>query len=192
MLAPDAEPSDNFGSAVAVSGTLAVVTAESGSDGSGFDRGSLYPYQLDVHATFCNGGALSLCPCGNAGSADTGCDNAQGTGGVKAEFVSVDPNAGTAWLVATGFPPSGAPTAIVMRSPALAATPQALFDGVRCIAVGGLTRMAAAVAGGGTSRHLVRHLTNPGTFHYQVWYRNPPSYCTASPSNVSSGDSLTW
>jgi hypothetical protein len=192
LLAPDGEQDDLFGSAVALSGSHAAVLA-SGADADGDPfRGALYPYDLDAHPTFCHGAALVACPCGNIGTSDTGCDNPQATGGVKAEFVSVDRASSAASLVATGFPPSGAPTAIVIRSPGLETVPQPFFDGVRCITTSGLVRLAASTAIGGASRHDLVHAAAPGTYHYQVWYRSPPAFCTHAPSNVSSGDSLTW
>ena len=54
--------------------------------------------------SFCDAsdGSLSSCPCANAGTPDAGCDNAQGTGGVRAEITTFDPAALSGTLTA-GF-----------------------------------------------------------------------------------------
>ena len=46
-------------------------------------------------------------------------------------------------------------------------------------------------------RHFVREVriewAGPGTFYYQLWYRNTPSsYCTPAAFNLSSGRTLVW
>jgi hypothetical protein len=35
-------------------------------------------------------------------------------------------------------------------------------------------------------------ITTPGTFSYQIWYRNAAAFCTASTFNLSNGTQVTW
>jgi hypothetical protein len=120
---------------------------------------------------FCNlgDGALASCPCGNAGDAASGCDNAQGTGGVHLDLAAQTSSPNGATLVGTGFPVMASPTAIVLRSNAL--------DPM-------------------SPTHAFGHSAAAGTgdFYYQVWYRNTPSsFCDPLAAfNLSSGIVLTW
>ena len=58
--------------------------------------------------------------------------------------------------------------------------------------------LTATVASGGTSTHLISHGAGPGTFHYQIWFRNTPiSFCVTSGPfsgafNLSNGQSMVW
>ena len=160
---------------------------------------------LDAHrpcggepGSFCDGSDASLaaCPCGNAGLGGTGCDNAQGTGGVGLSVVAqtTGPNGST--LRGTGFPAMSSPTVIALRSSVLLTTPLAFGDGVLCLGASPLVRLAATTASGGTSTHSFGHgaQAGPGDFFYQLWYRNTPStFCDpAAAFNLSSGVELVW
>jgi hypothetical protein len=165
---------------------------------------SLY-LQLDAFepcgakGTFCYGfdGSLAACPCGNAGTPSSGCDNAQGTGGVRLDVAAQTTSPNGATLVGTGFPVMASPTAIVLRSNALDPMSPVVFgDGLRCVASMPLVRLAAAAASGGSTTHAFGHSAAAGTgdFYYQVWYRNTPSsFCDPLAAfNLSSGVVLTW
>jgi hypothetical protein len=85
------------------------------------------------------------------------------------------------------------PTSILIRSPAAATPPVVLGDGLRCIAAGGLVRLGAVSAGGGTSQHAIGHGAGAGTFRYQLWFRSTPSsFCTPAAFNLSNGLEVTW
>jgi hypothetical protein len=108
---------------------------------------------------------------------------------------STQPNG--AILLGQGYPSMGAPTAIVIRSPALdPASPVVFGDGLRCVGTTALVRLAPTVAVGGTSTHVFGHsaAVGPGVFYYQLWFRDTPStYCDPSTAfNLSSGRTLTW
>jgi hypothetical protein len=152
-----------------------------------------------VLTAFCNAadGALATCPCANPGAPDTGCDNAQATGGVSLALVAQTTSPNGATLQGTGFSTMGAPTAIVIRSNALDPSSPVIFgDGLRCVSASPLVRLAATTAVSGTSVHAVNHgaMAGPGDFYYQVWYRNTPStYCDPFAAfNLSSGLRLGW
>jgi hypothetical protein len=157
----------------------------------------VYRPQNCAGQTFCAGdGTGSPCPCGNTGAPEHGCDNAQGTGGVRMEFSAFNPDnmgGGTGTITATGYPPAGAPTAIVLRSPNPELIAPAFGDGLRCLGVVGLIRFGATTATGGTSVHSVSHGAGAGTFYYQIWYRNTPqTFCTPNAYNLSNGWALAW
>jgi len=148
-------------------------------------------------ASFCElgDGALAACPCGNVGTPDTGCDIQQGTGGVGLAVVTqqTTPN-NRATLVATGFPSSTTPTALVIRGTSLeTASPVVFGDGVRCVSTP-LTRLAATFAAGGSTTHTFGHGVGSGSFFYQLWFRNTPvMFCDATAAfNLSNGRTLTW
>jgi hypothetical protein len=133
----------------------------------------------------------------NAGAQDTGCDIAQGTGGVGLDFLGQESfPRNRATFRGTGFPTTATPTAIVIRSDALdPAGPVVFGDGLRCIGAP-VVRLAATFATGGTSTHVLGHGVGagPGAFYYQLWFRNSPvTFCDpAAAFNLSSGRSITW
>jgi hypothetical protein len=148
--------------------------------------------------SFCDGndGSLAACPCGNPGDPDTGCDNAQGTGGVRLEATAFSPDGfggGTAEFTGTNYPTMGSPTFVMVRS--LAQTPAAAsFDGAICLG-NPVVRVGAGFAIGGTGVRNYTHgaMGSPGTNYYQMWYRNQPAmFCTPDAANFSNGYDLTW
>jgi len=148
--------------------------------------------------SFCDDGdgALAACPCG-AGAAQSGCDIAQGTGGVHLTVVdrTTVPN-NRATVMCVGYPAMATPAAIVVRSLGLdPAAPVVFGDGLRCVALP-LVRLGAAVANGGVSSHVLGHgpMAGQGTFDYQVWFRNTPlSFCDPTAAfNLTNGITLSW
>lgn len=166
---------------------------------NGFDsERPLLVIEFEPGVAFCNDadGSLASCPCTNPGSPDTGCDIAQGTGGVRLDVVDFDPDGsggGTAMLVGSGYPASGTPASVTMRSRSREAVPVVFGDGLRCVASDTLVRVGAAFAIGGTSTRAVTHNSGPGTFSYQLWFRNKPAgFCTPDAFNTSSAYELVW
>jgi len=149
-------------------------------------------------AAFCDGSdnSLASCPCA-PGGADSGCDVAQGTGGVQLGLLSQETSPqNRATVQGTGFPAASAPAAVVIRANALdPASPVVFGDGLRCVGAS-VVRLGAAFAGGGTSVHTFGHGSGPGsgTFYYQIWFRNTPiSFCDpVAAFNLSSGGTLDW
>jgi len=147
---------------------------------------------------FCDAsdGSLVSCPCGNAGLPNTGCDIAQATGGVGLTVTKWSPDCmggGTAVLIGTGYPVTGTPGAVVIRAPTLdTASPVVFGDGLRCVNAT-VVRLGATLAVGGQSTHPVMHGAGPGTFYYQIWFRNQPAmFCTPAAFNLSNGLSIFW
>lgn len=161
-------------------------------------------YAINVEVTgqtgnsFCDqaDGALAACPCANPGNPESGCDIAQGTGGIALSILdqSTAPQ-NRATLLGTGYPPMSAPGVTVIRSTTLdAASPVVFGDGLRCISVP-LVRVGAGLASGGTSEQTIGHGAGagPGTFYYQLWVRNTPiMFCTPAAFNLSNGRTIVW
>lgn len=173
--------------------------AEAGFQSPGETSGS-YSVRLAIATavpSFCdaNDGALSACPCGNPGNPDSGCDIAQGTGGVRLELIAqATAPSNSAVLRGTGYPPNGTPASVLIRSSSLEAGGPVVFgDGVRCVA-SPVVRFGAAFAVNGVSTHSIGHGEAPGDYSYQLWFRNgPSSFCDpASAFNLSNGQTLTW
>jgi hypothetical protein len=200
LVGSDTGNNDHFGSAVAVTGTRALVGAVRDNIGSNQDAGSAYAFDLtQQHASFCDDSDASLvaCPCNNPGSPDTGCEVHQGTGGV-ALVVACQQTAplNQATLAGLGFPAGQTPASVVIRGTGLdAASPVVFGDGLRCVGVP-LARLAATIASNGTALHTVGHgsMAGSGTFYYQAWFRNTPvTYCDSLAAfNLSNGRTLTW
>jgi len=157
-------------------------------------------------ASFCDDsdGSLSSCPCTNPGAPDTGCDTPippmQGggtTGGVQLTMNTQQTSPlNRVTATGSGYPSGSTPTAIVIRDSSLELAPIVFGDGIRCVGVVSLTRLAATVAGAGTSTHTFGHgaMAGVGTFYYQLWFRSTPiSFCDpAAAFNLSNGATLDW
>jgi hypothetical protein len=147
-------------------------------------------------SSFCDGtdGSLTTCPCGNPGATFTGCNHAQGGGGVGLHIEAqetVPMNRAT--LTGNGFPVGTTPAAVAIRSATLDSSGGAVFgDGVRCVA-SPFVRVRAAFAIGGTATYEFGHGGGAGRFYYQLWYRSQPaSFCTPDAFNASGGRLLDW
>jgi hypothetical protein len=147
---------------------------------------------------FCDAsdGALDACPCANPGGPGSGCDVAQGTGGIAlavARQETAPQNRAT--LVGTGYPAASTPGVTVLRGSALdPASPVVFGDGLRCVGTP-VVRVGAVLASGGTSTTTVGHgaAAGPGTFYYQLWVRNTPGmFCTPEAFNLSGGRTIVW
>ena len=150
---------------------------------------------VDCQESFCDGfdNSLNDCPCGNAGLPESGCDIQQGTGGVQLTVVSQDTVNTRITMQGTGFPTTGSPTAIVIRSANLDPSGSVAFgDGLRCVGVP-VVRLGAAFASGGTAVHTFGHGAGSGPFYYQEWFRNTPAmFCTHDAFNLSNGVTALW
>ena len=180
-----------------------VVAADAGvytvlvSNGCGSETSSGASLNSGFGASFCDAsdGALASCPCGNTGSAGTGCDIQQGTGGVSMTTILQQTGAeNRVTAQGEGFPPASTPAAIVLRATSLEATPVVFGDGLRCVGVP-VVRLAATFASGGVSTHTFGHgtMVGAGDFYYQLWFRNSPAmFCTPNAFNMSNGRVLSW
>jgi len=163
---------------------------------TGFPSGEVRG-QLRNGESFCDDcdSALIFCPCSNPGLPTSGCDLAQGTGGVKLlapAWTSDGFGGGLATLTGTGFPAATMPTAIVIRGTSKEPFPVPFGDGLRCVGAP-VVRLAATFAVAGTSTHPVMHGAGSGFFYYQLWFRNTPAmFCTPDAFNLSNGLELAW
>ena len=149
------------------------------------------------YTSFCDGsdGTLAGCPCGNAGGEATGCDNPQGTGGVRLAVIAQETGAqNRATLEGGGFPTGSTPTSIVIRSETLEPTPVTFGDGLLCVGVP-IVRLAPGFATDGVSMHVIGHgaMAGSGSFYYQLWYRSTPAmFCSPDAFNLSNGTAISW
>jgi hypothetical protein len=147
------------------------------------------------------GGTTADCPCGNAGLPDHGCAN------------STNPDG--ALLGASGMATIGADTVVLQASGMTngAGTNFCLFvqsnaqgmgvfgDGRQCLAAPFVRLGTRTIASGSASFGFgiagdplvsVQGAVTPGTFHYQVFYRNPAMFCTSDTFNTTNGLSIVW
>jgi hypothetical protein len=160
------------------------------------------PAAASLWTAYCFGdGSGTACPCANDSlpGSGAGCLNSHGTGGTLSA-------GGVASVSADSFVLHGAQ---MPNSSALyfqGTTQQAggagvlLGDGLLC-AGGTLIRFGVKANSGGASQYpqagdvpiSVKGLVNAGDTHtYQVWYRDPASFCTSFTYNLTPGVQVTW
>jgi len=168
----------------------------------GNPRGIDIAREIAVGTPFCFGdGSGTPCPCGNVGSATSGCPNSIfASGGRLVATGSPSIANDTVDLIGSQMPSS---SALYFQGTSRAAGGSGVVfgDGLRCSA-GVITRLGTKVNVAGTSAYPVvgdlsvsiRGLNAAGnTRTYQVWYRNAaPSFCTSDTFNLTNGVSLTW
>jgi len=152
------------------------------------------PCASATSTAFCFG-TDELCPCGNGGLGDRGCDIQQGTGGVKLAATGFRPDGfggGLATFVGSGFPPASTPTTVLVRDDELAPRSPVFGDGILCIGAT-VTRVRAAFAIGGTATYSIGNGVGAGDYYYQLWFRNTPAmFCTPDAFNLSNAYKLSW
>jgi hypothetical protein len=161
------------------------------------EPGSAYVFRVIKTSSFCDAsdGSLASCPCANAGTPDSGCDVASGTGGVSLEVLSQEiAPLNRLTLAGTGFTTMGSPAVLAIRGAAIEPSPIQFGDGLRCVGLP-VVRLNAVFAVGGTAVMQLGHgpMGGPGTFSYQFWFRDQPAmFCTPEPFNLSSGRQVVW
>jgi len=153
--------------------------------------------------SFCAGdGTGTACPCGNSSTVGSGegCRNSFGIGARLSAIGTASVTADTLVLSGSQLPNS---SALYFQGTGQASGGAGLVfgDGLRC-AAGTVIRLGIRTSAGGVSQYpgvgnpsvSVRGLIPAGgaTRHYQIWYRNAASFCTASTFNLSNGLTLVW
>ena len=156
---------------------------------------------LGAAMTFCSGdGTGAACPCGNSGAAGNGCaSSVSPTGGHLAG--SGNPSIANDSFVLNGSSMPNSSALYFQGTTQIAGGAGSVFgDGLRC-AGGGILRLGTKTNSGGGSHYplgadapvSVRGNITPGdTRHYQVWYRNAASFCSASTFNLTNGVTILW
>lgn len=157
------------------------------------------PNTCDDVTTYCFGDTGN-CPCGNIGAVGNGCPSSVNpNGGNLAATGVASVGADTLVLTGTGMPNSSALYFQGVNSVAGGAG-AAFGDGLRC-ATGSVWRLGTKTNAGGASQYPVGgdasisvkgHVTTAGSRTYQVWYRNPAPFCTASTFNLTNGWRTVW
>jgi hypothetical protein len=146
----------------------------------------------ELFVPFCSGdGSGTACPCGNAGLAGHGCDNSQGTGGAELSATGI-PALNDVALQGTSLPASTMLVAIRSDQQAAGGDGVVFGDGLRCLATP-LRRIKAGATVAGLVSLPIHHGAGPGTYEYQLWYRNnPASFCSPDAFNLSNGLEIVW
>jgi hypothetical protein len=157
---------------------------------------------VQVGTPFCFGdGSAAACPCGNLSPVGdrSGCLNSLGTGGKIS--ATGTPSLGADTLILDGSQMPNSSALYFQGTTTLNGGLGAVFgDGLRC-AGGSILRLVTKSNVGGVSRFpstgepsvSVRGgVAAPGTFVYQVWYRNAAAFCSSSTFNLTNGLSIAW
>ncbi len=152
---------------------------------------------LDGGTTFCTGdGSGTSCPCGNAGSSDSGCANSSGGGGSIGTQGVASVTAQTFVLKASRLPSNQLGVFFQGNNALNAGLGVPFGDGLRC--VGGAARRLQIVNTdfSGATQTTIDVAAKGGVVagdlrRYQLWYTDPGTPCGAL-FNLSNATEITW
>lgn len=145
-------------------------------------------------------GAATHCPCANSVNPAGGCPNSISASGASLIGVgSSSLSSDSLLLFASGMPNS---LSVFLQGTSRANGGQGFVfgDGLRCID-GQVMRLAPEIVAASSSHYpsatdlpiSVRGgVSTPGTRTYQVWYRDPTSFCAGARFNLTNALSVTW
>jgi hypothetical protein len=150
---------------------------------------------------FCFGdGTGAACPCANNGSSMHGCANSVHSSGASLAASSGIPSTINDTLVLGASQLPNNATCIFLQGSSTI-SPVVFGDGLRC-AGGTLIRLVVKTASLGLASYpqagdqaiSVRGgvPAGGGTYSYQLWYRDPASFCTSATYNISNGVLVNW
>jgi hypothetical protein len=154
---------------------------------------------------FGDGSLATACPCSNNGLTGHGCANSVNSNGAQlgaTGWSQIDPVTGTDSVVLHGSGMPATSTAIYLKGSSSNANGAVFGDGTRCVA-GQLRRMRVRFNVGGASSFPIAGDPSlstasqvvPGsgvTAYYQVYYRDPASFCSALTYNITNAVALDW
>jgi hypothetical protein len=172
------------------------------SNGTGAGADSIVILNRSLAAEVCGSQfPASGCPCANPGAVGHGCANSLpgSLGALLTTSGVADVSADTLALRAVAMPPGT--SALFFQGTASPATPVPFGDGALCVN-GAVIRLAtkscpdgtAAFPAAGDPAIHVRGQVPAAitTRHYQTWYRNAASFCTASTFNLTNAVVVEW
>ncbi len=156
---------------------------------------------LATGTPFCSGdGSAHACPCNNTSAdAPRGCLNSSGHGARLTAGGVASLTSDSVVLYASDMGASS-PHLFFQGTNQVAIGAQVFGDGLRC-AGGSIVRLAERTSVNGTSHypgstdpelHVRGQIMSPGVRTYQVWYRDPATFCTTLPFNLTNGYEITW
>ena len=146
-------------------------------------------------------GSGTACPCANDSAPGSlgGCRNSLGSSGALRGVGTASLSNDGLFLVGEGMPDG--PAAFLQAAVAINGGSGFVFgDGLRC-AGGTVVRMKVVAnvnggayypAAGDASVSVRGSVVAPGSWHYQVWYRDSAAFCTSSTFNLTNGLTITW
>ena len=151
---------------------------------------------------YCFGeGSSVACPCGNNGVIGNGCGNSvNAAGGNLLATGNGSVSGDTVVLTGSGMP-NGSVLYFQGTSQLGGGQGVTFGDGKRCVG-GSVVRLGPKTNVGGTSQYPTGTdlpvsvqggvPAAGGTRHYQAWYRNAQTFCTAATFNLTNGVSIAW
>jgi hypothetical protein len=150
----------------------------------------------------CRGdGSGAACPCGNYGTAGSGCANSMFMDGALLEGTGVASASGssdTFVLTASNIP---GPCLFFQGSSQLGISGIPFGDGLLCVG-GSVIRLGLALTGSTiatypngmtpTPIHVAGSIVAGSVRHYQSWYRDAAAFCTPATYNLTQGLTVTW
>jgi hypothetical protein len=157
-------------------------------------------HDMPAGTSFCSPTTATPCPCGNNGSPGRGCGNSVNALGALLWGNGLPSISNDSLLLSGSGMPNTATTVLLQGTAAIPPVP--FGDGLRC--VGGTQRrvyIRNALLGniqygfnvpGQLPISIQGAIGAPGTYHYQIIYRNTAAFCTAATTNTTNGLSVTW
>ncbi len=157
-------------------------------------------HDIPAGMSFCAPSTATPCPCGNNGAPGRGCGNSVNASGALLWGNGIPSISNDTLLLSGSGMPNTATTVLLQGTAAIAPVP--FGDGLRC--VGGNQRrvyIRNALLGniqygfnvpGQLPISIQGAIGGPGTYHYQIIYRNTAPFCTAATTNTTNGLSVTW
>lgn len=153
-------------------------------------------------ASFCDGASV-FCPCGNGSSTTGGCPNSAHSDGAYLTWVGTPSTSNDALQLFCGGVPANVTCLFFQGAHPINGIHGVLSgDGVRCAGTPMIrlaTKQASATGGslypalGDAPLSIQGQIAPAGsTVVYQVWYRNPASFCTPSTTNFSNALVVAW
>lgn len=200
LLASDGTAADDFGFSVALEANTAVVGADL-SDGTNFDCGSAYLFNLSSSGSpYCFGdGSGRPCPCGANAGTGQGCTNTGGSGATLAAFGNPSLSNDSFQLHVAGLPGSNPGLILRGMDETAAGLGNLAGDGLLCT-TGQIARsqVQLSLSGSMTFSDFQGQPFGASSYgagiltHYQLWYRDPANTCSGSGFNFSNAWAVTW
>lgn len=175
-------------------GDLDVLTAESHPQITPLNLLAWYANQVDgLLTSYCSG---TGCPCGNDGSAESGCSNSSGAGAVLDGAGSNSVQLDDLLFTASGLLPGQPALLFSGHSQVRGGAGVTFGDGLRC-AGGQVSRLAVRVpdvtgtAAWGPGYAAAEGWQSGDSRTFQVWYRDPLGSPCGGQFNLSNGLSVT-
>jgi hypothetical protein len=152
-------------------------------------------------APYCFGdGSGTACPCGYFGAIGNGCASSVSASGANLSASGVASLAADNVVLQSSSTPNASVLFFQGTSQTNGGAGAVFGDGLRC-ASGTVRRLKTTLPTSGQAHipgasdpvlSVMGGISAPGTYDYQVWYRNAAAFCTSATFNLTNGCEIQW